>query len=94
VCIALVSNGQEWRTSLHWFILQTPKITLAVKELLSPYTDSCTTDAHPVRDGRVGKVASLQQSTGFQAAFFKLHMGELSWSLYHGAIVNQLGEPQ
>jgi hypothetical protein len=57
--------GQAWRTSRYWSILQTPKITLAVPKLLGPYTDSCTTDAHLARDGRVGKVASSQQSTGF-----------------------------
>jgi hypothetical protein len=71
---------QAWRTSRHWFALQTPKIPLAVAELLGPCTDSRTTDAHLARDGRVRKVASLQQSTGFQAAFFKLRTGELSWS--------------
>jgi hypothetical protein len=53
-------------------------------------TDSCTTDAHLAGDGRMGKLASLQQSTGFKAAFFKLRMGKLSWSPYHGGIVNQL----
>jgi hypothetical protein len=81
---------QAWRTSRHWSVLQTPKITLAVAELLGPCTDSRTTDAHLARDGRAGKVASLQQSTGFQAAFFKLRTGELSWSPYHETIVNQL----
>jgi hypothetical protein len=84
---------QAWRTARYWSVLQTPKITLAVAELLGPCTDSRTTDAHLARDGRVGKGASLQQSPGCQAAFFKLRTGELSWSPYQGAIVNQLRRP-
>ncbi len=75
--------GQAGRTPRHRFALQTPKIPRTLPELLSPFTDSRTTDAHLACNGRVGKVASLQQSPGRQAAFLKLRAGEMSWSPYH-----------
>jgi hypothetical protein len=56
--------GQAGRAPRHRFALQTPKITLTLPELLGPFTDSCTTDAHLACDGRMGKVASLQQLPG------------------------------
>jgi hypothetical protein len=75
--------GQAGRTSRHRFALQTPKIPRTLPELLCPFTDSRTTDAYLACDGRVGKVASLQQSPGRQAAFLKLRASEMSWSPYH-----------
>ncbi len=75
--------GQAGRTPRHRFALQTPKIPRTLPELLSPLTDSRTTDAHLACDGRLGKVASLQQSPGRQAAFLKWRASEMSWSPYH-----------
>jgi hypothetical protein len=51
--------GQAGRTSRHRSVLQTPKITLALPELLRPFTDRRATNAHLARNASVGEVASL-----------------------------------
>ena len=75
---------QAWRTARRWSIPQALKVTLASPKLLGPGADRRATDAHPARDGCVGKMTGLQQPPGLQTAFLKLHTGELSGSPYHG----------
>jgi hypothetical protein len=66
---------------------QTAKVALALPQLLSPAADSRAADPHLARNDCLGEVASLQQPTSLQAAFFKLQTGELSWSPSHGDLV-------
>jgi hypothetical protein len=72
--------GETRQATQYAVLLQAAKVTLALSQLLSPLTDSSAADAHLARNGRLGEVASLQQRTGFHAAFFKLRTSELSWS--------------
>lgn len=76
--------GQAWRTARRWAIPQTLKVPLASPKLLGPGADRHATDAHLPGDGSMGKVTRLQQPSGLQTAFLKLHAGELSWSPDHG----------
>jgi hypothetical protein len=78
-----LAHGQARRTSRRWSVPQTLKVALASPQLLGPFADRRAADAHLARDGRVGKVASLQQSPGRQAAFLKWRASEMSWSPYH-----------
>jgi hypothetical protein len=80
--------GETGWTPRHAAPVQAAQVPLTLSQLSSPAVNSSATDAHLARNGRLGEVASLQQPTGFQTAFFKLYTGELSWSPYHGAIVN------
>jgi hypothetical protein len=80
-------SGQAWRTALRWSIPQTLKVTFASQQLLGPSADRRATHAHLTRDGCVGKMTGLQQPPGLQAAFLKLHTGELSGSPYHGHLL-------
>jgi hypothetical protein len=73
-------RGQAGRTSRHRLALPPPQLPLTLPEVLGPWADSRTTDAHLACDGRVGKVASVPQSPGRPAAFLTWRAGALSWS--------------
>ncbi len=66
-----LGGGQAGRTSRHRSVLQPPTITQAVPELLGPGTDSRAANAELACHGRVGQLASLQQPTSLQVAFFQ-----------------------
>jgi hypothetical protein len=78
-----LAHGQARRTSRRWSVPQTLKVALASPQLRGPFADRRAADAHLARDGRVGKVASLQQPPRRQTAFFQLCTGEMSWSPSH-----------
>lgn len=79
--------GEARRAPRYAVLVQIAKVALAMSHLLSPSADSGAADAHLARNGRLGEVASVQQPTGLQAAFFKLRTGKLSWFPSHGYLV-------
>jgi hypothetical protein len=52
-------------------------------DALSPCADGHPTDAQSAGDVGVGELASLEKPTGFQASFFTLTTGEVSWTPDH-----------
>jgi hypothetical protein len=79
--------GETGRAPRYAVLFQTAKVALALPQLLRPSADCRAAAPHLARNSRLGEVASLQQSTGFQAAFFKLRTGKLSWFPSHGYLV-------
>ena len=77
-------NVQAGGTAGYRACVQAGHIALTLAELLSPFADGHPTDAQPARDVGVRKLCSLEQPTGFQASFFTLITGEVSWAPDHG----------
>jgi hypothetical protein len=63
---------------------QAGHIALMLADALSPCADGHPTDAQSAGDVGVGELSSLEQSAGFQASFFELTTGEVSWTPDHG----------
>jgi hypothetical protein len=80
-------GGEARRAPRDAMLVQTAKVALVSPQLLSPSADSCAADPHLARNGRLREVASLPQPTSFQATFFKLRTGKLSWFPSHDSLV-------
>jgi hypothetical protein len=77
-------GGQPWRLPQLWAVFQTHHVVMVLSELPGPLTNGHPTDTHLASNLRLGELTGLQQASTFQAAFFKLAAGEMSWSPYHG----------
>ena len=64
--------------------VQAGHVALMLAELLSPCADGHPTDAQSAGDVGVGELSGLEQPAGFQASFFTLTTGEVSWAPDHG----------
>jgi hypothetical protein len=67
--------------------VQAGHVALMLAELLSPCTDGHPTDAQSARNGGMGELSGLEQPAGFQASFFTLTAGEVSWAPDHGCLL-------
>jgi hypothetical protein len=64
--------------------VQAGHVALMLADALSPFADGHPTDAQPAGDVGVGELSGLEQPAGFQASFFELITGEVSWAPDHG----------
>lgn len=64
--------------------VQTGYVAVVLPELSSPLAHSHPTDAPSAGNVGVGELSGLEQPTGFQASFFTLTTGEVSWGPDHG----------
>jgi hypothetical protein len=64
--------------------VQAGHVALMLADALSPFADGHPTDAQPAGDVGVGELSGLEQPAGFQASFFELTTGEVSWAPDHG----------
>jgi hypothetical protein len=64
--------------------VQAGHVALMLADALSPFADGHPTDAQSAGDVGVGELSSLEQPAGFQASFFTLATGEVSWTPDHG----------
>jgi hypothetical protein len=75
---------QTGRSAGHGARVQAGHVALTLAELLSPFADGHPTDAKSAGDVGVGESSGLEKPAGFQAAFFELTPGEVSWAPDHG----------
>jgi hypothetical protein len=67
--------------------VQVGHVAMMLAELLSPFADSHPTDAQSAGNVGVGELPGLEQPAGFQASFFTLTPGEVSWAPHHGRLL-------
>jgi hypothetical protein len=67
--------------------VQTAYIAMVLPELPSPLAHSHPTDTSSAGNIGVGELSRLEQPTGFQASFFTLTAGEVSWAPDHGHLL-------
>jgi hypothetical protein len=77
-------NAQASRAARNRAWVQAGCIALVLTGLLSPVADRHPADTQSAGNGSVGELTSLEQPSSFQASFFLLATGELSWAPYHG----------
>src|SRR3712207_4008290 len=76
--LPLGSRQSRW-TARHRAAPQAGGIMSVLPEVLRPFTDRHPADAHTAGDLRLGQLAGLQQPGSFQATFFTLGTGKVSW---------------
>ena len=80
--LPLLSAQAGWAAG-HGAGVQAGQVALMLAEVSSPFADGHPTDAHAAGDVGLGELSGLEQPAGFQASFFTLTTGELSWAPDH-----------
>ena len=62
-------------------------VALMLAELLRPCADGHATDAQSAGEVGVGELSGPEEPAGFQASFFTLITGEVSWAPDHGRLL-------
>jgi hypothetical protein len=80
-------NAQAGGPAGNGLCVQTAYVAVVLSELSSPLAHSHPTDAESAGNIGLGELSSLEQPTGFQASFFTLTAGEVSWAPDHGYLL-------